>query len=55
MTFKPIFIEGLQDEDYPYTKKFLLMMEETIYHAPQYWLWSHNRWKYDRQGNIIHK
>lgn len=37
---------------YPYTLKFMEMMEETILRAPEYWLWSHNRWKFSRKdGN----
>lgn len=34
--------------DYPYTAAFLQSLETTIRRAPQYWLWSHNRWKYRR-------
>lgn len=30
---------------YPYTRRFWLEFEKTICHAPQYWLWSHKRWK----------
>ena len=32
-------------EEFEITKKFYLMLEETIRRAPQYYLWSHNRWK----------
>lgn len=43
------------DETYPFTKRYLQLMEAMICKAPEYWLWSHNRWKYDREGNKIHK
>jgi len=31
--------------DFSVTEAYLRMLEETINRAPQYWLWSHNRWK----------
>lgn len=30
--------------DYPYTRKYLQMMQATIDRQPPYWLWSHRRW-----------
>lgn len=32
-----------------YTKTYFKMLEATINRAPQYWLWSHNRWKRTRE------
>ena len=47
MTFRPIL--PLQDgEPYPYTRGYMHMLEETIRHAPAYWLWSHKRWRFGR-------
>ncbi len=47
LTFKEII--PLDDGgEYPYTRAFLKMLEQTIHRAPQYWLWSHNRWKFAR-------
>ena len=54
MTFHEMSIDNNASEDYPYTKCFLRLIEEAINKAPEYWLWSHNRWKYDREGNKIH-
>lgn len=48
LTFKRIEPCG-DNEPYPYTRAFLGMLEKTIQAAPQYWLWSHNRWKYKRK------
>ena len=31
------------------TEQYFSMLEETILRAPQYWLWSHNRWKRSRK------
>lgn len=54
MTFRPI--TPVDDgEDYPYTRAYMRMLEQTIRRAPEYWLWSHNRWKFDRAGNVIHR
>ncbi len=30
------------------TEKYMRMLEENIKAAPEYWLWTHNRWKYKR-------
>lgn len=40
------------DVPYPYTLRFLHMLEETIQHSPEYWLWSHKRWRFPKQDNI---
>ena len=32
-------------KEFELTELYTRMLEETIYRAPQYWLWSHNRWK----------
>lgn len=53
MTFKKMEVPEGDKEDYPYSRLYLKMMEDNIRHAPQYWLWSHNRWKYDKDGNKI--
>lgn len=36
-------------EEHEATKRFFALLEESIRHAPQYYLWSHNRWKHNRQ------
>lgn len=50
MTFKEIKPADTE-EKYPYTLAFLSMLETTIRRAPQFWLWSHNRWKFRRDGS----
>lgn len=48
LTFKEIIPAtngGTQLPDFPYTRTYFTMLEQTIRRAPQYWLWSHNRWK----------
>lgn|SRR5574344_2893576 len=54
MTFKPMELtEKEKKEKYPYTNLCLKMMEYTISRAPEYWLWSHNRWKFKKEQTII--
>lgn len=36
-------------EEFSVTEAYFRMLEETINKAPQYWLWSHNRWKRKRE------
>ena len=34
--------------DYEITDKFLKLVEQQIYEAPEYYLWTHKRWKHRR-------
>ena len=44
-TFKRMSDAPGQLEEYELTRQFFQMLEETIRRAPQYYLWTHNRWK----------
>lgn len=35
-------------KDYEITDKFLKLVEDQIYEAPEFYLWTHNRWKHKR-------
>lgn len=48
MSFRPIVPDHPQ-APYPYTLQFMKMLEETIRQAPEYWLWSHKRWRIRRK------
>lgn len=37
--------DASQQSEYELTEMYLRMLEEDIRNAPQYWLWSHRRWK----------
>ena len=44
--------------EFELTDEFFRRFEQTIYRAPQYWLWSHNRWKrtreeFDRRFKVV--
>lgn len=51
LEFKPI-IPAKEYPDYPYTRRYLEMLEETIDRAPAYWLWSHKRWM-DAKATVV--
>jgi KDO2-lipid IV(A) lauroyltransferase len=44
-TFKLIEQNPKQTKDYELTDAYFRMLEASINRAPQYWLWTHNRWK----------
>lgn len=43
--FKLIARDPKQTKDYMLTDTYFQMLEASIRRAPQYWLWTHNRWK----------
>ncbi|MCF7559981.1 lysophospholipid acyltransferase family protein [Sabulilitoribacter multivorans] len=45
-TFKTITLNPLKYKDYEITDIFLKLVEEQIYEAPEYYLWTHKRWKH---------
>ena len=45
----PITLDASQEEGHMVTDTYFAMLERTINRAPQYWLWSHNRWKRTRE------
>ncbi|MDE6562305.1 MAG: lysophospholipid acyltransferase family protein [Muribaculaceae bacterium] len=49
MTFKEI--QPIDDgKEFPYTRSYMKMLEETIRRDPPYWLWSHKRFSHSNQG-----
>ncbi len=48
-TFKRIAMPEGGYVKFHFTKEYFRLLEENIRHAPQYWLWSHNRWKRTRE------
>ncbi len=43
--FKPMAQNCKQTQEFELTEMYTRMLEENILEAPQYWLWTHNRWK----------
>jgi len=47
--FIPIAIEPKETAEFEITKQYVRMLEEQIMAAPEYWLWTHKRWKHKKQ------
>lgn len=46
----PMVEESKSVPDWEITEQYFRLFEQTIRRAPQYWLWTHNRWKRDLEG-----
>jgi Kdo2-lipid IVA lauroyltransferase/acyltransferase len=46
--FIPISTSPKQEEEHFITNRYMLLLENEIKQNPQYWLWTHKRWKYQR-------
>ena len=44
--FKPSLKTPTDFKDYEITDKFLKLVETQIHDAPEYYLWTHKRWKH---------
>ena len=44
--FVPLFDNPKEATEYEITKKHLKMLEDDIIQTPDYWLWSHRRWRH---------
>lgn len=47
-TFEVLSENAKEVPNYEITDKFLKLVEQQIYEAPEYYLWTHNRWKNKR-------
>lgn len=45
-TFREICYDPSITGPYEITEKYIRFVEESIINKPEFWLWSHNRWKY---------
>ena len=46
--FIPISLESAQTNEFEITEKYMQLLQKTIEAKPEYWLWSHRRWKHTR-------
>lgn len=46
--FIPLFEKPVETKPYEITEKHLSVLEEIIREKPEYWLWSHRRWKHKK-------
>ena len=54
-TFKTVTLNPNDYKDYEITDLFLKFVEEQIYEAPQYYLWTHKRWKHKDKTPLLNK
>lgn len=45
-TFKPISYNPKEEPDFKITNNYLEELEKQIHEAPEYYLWTHKRWKH---------
>ena len=50
-TFQVLADNPKKISDYEITDKFLKLVEKQIYEAPEYYLWTHKRWKHKKTNN----
>ena len=48
--FIPVELEPRKTTDYEISEKYIQMLQKTIEKNPEYWLWSHRRWKHVRNN-----
>lgn len=48
-TFEPMFENPQEVPNYEISDEFLRRVEKQIYEAPEYYLWTHKRWKHKRK------
>lgn len=49
-TFTPISTQPQATQEHEITEKYVRMLENTIRREPEFWLWSHKRWKHKFSG-----
>ena len=50
--FRPLSLEPSLLQEGQITHKYSMMLEELIRERPQFWLWSHRRWKHKRPTEV---
>ena len=53
VTFSPLCEKPEEVPQYSIVESYVRRLEQEIQAAPQYWLWSHRRWKLTREGRIL--
>lgn len=53
-TFKLIAENPRETKEFEITDRYIREMEQSILRAPEYWLWTHNRWKHSPMKEEVH-
>jgi len=51
--FIPVSLEPTKTQEFEITEKYMQLLQKTIEKNPEYWLWSHRRWKHKRNLSTI--
>jgi len=50
--FVPLFENSRETKEHEITDKYLSILEKTIIEKPEFWLWTHKRWKHLKPDNV---
>jgi len=50
--FIPLFENSRETKEHEITDKYLSILEKTIIEKPEFWLWTHKRWKHLKPDNV---
>ena len=50
--FIPLFENSRETKEHEITDKYLSILEKTIIERPEFWLWTHKRWKHIKPDNV---
>ncbi len=53
--FVPMAHDCKQTQEFEITELYTRLLEKNILEAPQYWLWTHNRWKRTYEEWLVKK
>lgn len=52
LTFSKLCDKPLETQQYEITKKYVSLLNDLLHEKPEYWLWSHKRWKRKRPQDM---
>lgn len=50
--FIPISLEPKKTGEFEITEKYMKLLQKSIEAHPEFWLWSHKRWKFQRKNDV---
>jgi len=50
--FIPIAMEPTKTAEFEITDRYMTLLQQSIEAHPEFWLWSHKRWKYQRNNEV---
>jgi KDO2-lipid IV(A) lauroyltransferase len=50
--FIPVSLEPTKTGEFEITEKYMKLLQKSIEAHPEFWLWSHKRWKFQRKNDV---